>query len=532
MSARTTTSVQYHDGTVLQGIAVKKHVGAAPAKTRQVIVAPTLSSRVDYGAHNNDLPNLLRALNERVFNVEACVDGIKGLVPTPQPHQGVWRSLSYVAKRLATKVINVGWFDPLTCDEFVNQCPANKKALYTRAAKLYVERGWSARDAKIKCFVKFEKINFTKKADPAPRIIQPRTPVYNIALGRFTRCVEEKLYHALAEEWGVMEGEKVVMKGLTVEEVAHQLRLKWNRVRDPVALGLDASRFDQHVSRDALIWEHSIYKKLFGYNPELAALLKMQLNNRGYAFVDGHKIEYKVDGTRASGDMNTSLGNCLIMCELVLEYVRSVGINAQFANNGDDCVLIIERADLAKVANLDTWFLTYGFEMKLESTATTFEHIEFCQMQPVMTCASTDSWVMVRQPVSAFGKDAMSLAVNTELGFRQWSYQVGVGGHALYGDMPIYCELYEAYRRNGIPSNVSSSYVVSDSGFIRLTKVPRIRGNTPVPVTDDVRLSFYSAFGYPPSVQIAMERELRAMDYAGLVRLGNNISVGWGLSTL
>jgi hypothetical protein len=126
----------------------------------------------------------------------------------------------------------------------------------------------------------------------------------------------------------------------------------------------------------------------------------------------------------------------------------------------------------------------------------------------------------------------MSLAVNTELGFRQWSYQVGVGGHALYGDMPIYCELYEAYRRNGIPSNISSSYVVSDSGFIRLTKVPRIRGNTPVPVTDDVRLSFYSAFGYPPSVQIAMERELRAMDYAGLVRLGNNISVGWGLSTL
>lgn len=532
MSARTTKSAQYHGDIVLPGIAVTECVGAAPSKIRQVIVAPTLSSRVDYGAHNNDLPNLLRALNERVFNVEAVVEGKKVLVPTPQPDQGAWRSLKHVSKRLAKRVLNVGWFDPLTCEQFVNQCPANKRALYTRAALWYEERGWSARDARIKAFVKFEKLNFTKKSDPAPRVIQPRTPVYNIALGRFTRRVEDELYHALAEEWGGIGDEKVVMKGLTVEEVAKQLRMKWGRVQDPVALGLDASRFDQHVSKDALVWEHDVYKRIFGWNPELVALLAQQTKNRGYAFVDGHKIEYAVKGTRASGDMNTSLGNCIIMSELILEYTRSIGIKAQFANNGDDCVLIIESADLPKVANLDTWFLKFGFEMKLESTARSFEEIEFCQMQPVLVNAFDDTWVMVRQPTAAFGKDAMSLAVGTELGYRQWSYQVGIGGHALYGDMPIFCELYAAYRRNGVKSNISSSLLVSDSGFMRLSKVPRVRGDHNTSISDDTRVSFYKAFGYPPSVQIAMENELKTMDYSGLVRQDHNVAPGWGLSTL
>lgn len=532
MSARTTKSALYHGNTVLPGIVVTKCVGTPPPKIRQLIVAPTLSGRIDFGAHNNDLPNLLRALNERVFNVESVVDGKKVLVPTPQPDRGAWRSLSHVSKRLARRVTNVGWLDPLTCNEFVNQCPANKRALYTRAAEWYMERGWSARDAMIKAFVKFEKLNFTKKFDPAPRLIQPRTPVYNIALGRFTRRVEEELYKALAEEWGGVDEEKVVMKGLTVEEVAQQLRLKWNRVSDPVALGLDASRFDQHVSKDALLWEHDVYKRIFGWNPELVALLAQQTKNRGRSFLDGHKVEYKVKGTRASGDMNTSLGNCMIMSELILEYVRSLGIKAQFANNGDDCVLIIERRDLPKVSNLGSWFLRYGFEMKLESTARTFEEIEFCQMQPVLVDAASDTWVMVRQPGSAFGKDAMALAVDTERGFRQWSYQVGVGGHALYGDMPIYCELYAAYRRNGIDSNVSANLLVSDSGFMRLAKVPRVRGDHCKPISDDTRVSFYKAFGYPPSVQIAMEEELRKMDYCGIHPLDINIAPGWGLTTL
>jgi hypothetical protein len=500
MEARTTTAQEYHNGSEFRGIAVSAHVGAKPSKLRQVVIAPYLSGRVDYGAHNNNLPNLIRALNERVFNVQ----GPNGLEPTPQPEPGAWRKLDQVAVRLADRIRKFGRCESLTCVEFIDQCPANKRKLYASAAEQYLAQGWGNRDARIKAFVKFEKLNFTVKTDPAPRVIQPRSPVYNIALGRYTRKVEASMYKALAKEWGE-EGE-VVMKGMTVEEVAGNLRQKWLKFSSPVAVGLDASRFDQHISKSALKWEHSIYKRIFDYNPELIALCKAQLANSGFAFVDGHKLTYKADGTRASGDMNTSLGNCIIMCTLAREFLREQGVTAEFANNGDDCLIFMERSDLSKVCDLKAegaerwallsgWFLNYGFKMEVEEPVYEFEHCVFCQSQPVLLDASTDSYVMCRQPASAFGKDAMSLAVETELGFRQWSYQVGVGGSALFGDLPIFGELYKAYKRSGVGSNVGQSLVVSDSGFMRMCAKPRIRGEFRGEISDDTRVSFFKAFG-------------------------------------
>jgi hypothetical protein len=322
------------------------------------------------------------------------------------------------------------------------------------------------------------------------------------------------------------------MKGLTVEEVAAEMRKKWNRFSSPAAVGLDASRFDQHVSVDALKWEHSIYNRIFDYHPELVKLLKVQLANEGYAFVDGHKLTYKVDGTRASGDMNTSLGNCIIMCTLVREYLRSIGVQAELANNGDDCLIFMEKSDLYKLEGLSEWFLRYGFEMEVEEPVFEFEECVFCQMQPVLVNAAKDTWVMCRQPSAAFAKDALSLSVSTELGFRQWSYQVGVGGHALYGDMPIYCELYKVYKDQGVDSNANNSAILADSGFLRLSKTPRVRGDYVGQISDDTRVSFFKAFGYPPSMQIAMEHEIKGMSYNNVHNLTENIALSCGLTTI
>jgi hypothetical protein len=50
---------------------------------------------------------------------------------------------------------------------------------------------------------------------------------------------------------------------------------------------------------------------------ELAELLKWQLQNKGFARTIDGLIKYSVEGCRMSGDMNTALGNCTIMCALV-----------------------------------------------------------------------------------------------------------------------------------------------------------------------------------------------------------------------
>lgn len=547
IAARTTADQQYHvgasvwpvsgDGEPFRGIAVSSHVGAKPAKPRHVVVAPHVSSRVDFGAHNNDLPNGIRGLNERVFNVQRG----DRLIPTPLPEPGVWRSLGEVRKRLVERICEFGTVKHLTGQEFIDQCPANKRNLYAAAGREYDSRGWRGKDALIKFFVKMEKLNFTKKLDPAPRVIQPRSPVYNYAVGRFTRRIEADMYKALAKEWGD-DGDEVVMKGMTVEDVAMAMRKKWNKFTTPVAVGLDASRFDQHVSADALKWEHSIYNGIFN-SSELRQLLKLQLNNKGMGFVDGHKVKYSVDGTRASGDMNTSLGNCIIMCTLVREYVRSIGLDCELVNNGDDCVLFLEKSDLHKICSkqdgvwgsqhLEEWFLKYGFEMEVEEPVFEFEEVVFCQSQPILLDKAEDKWVMCRQPTAAWGKDALSLTESTALGFRQWSYQVGVGGAALFGDLPIFGALYEFYKRNGVDSNVKNSLIVSDSGFMRMSSKPRIRGDYRGEISDDTRVSFYKAFGYIPSMQIAMEKELSKMFYTDdLSHHPVNIAVGCGLTTI
>jgi len=515
MDARTTAI----SNQLSRSIVVRPCVDAPPAKTRSVIVAPHISSRIDFGAHNNDLPNLLRALNERVFNVE----GKDGLVPPPKPRRGWWRSLDHVSHRLSRRV-GIGT-ERLTGQEFIAKCPANKRALYARAEHEYVSRGWSPRDAKIKAFVKFEKLNFTKKLDPAPRVIQPRTPVYNYALGRFTRKIEEDVYRALADEWEE-GGLPVVMKGLTVTGVADVLWAKWNRLKQPYAVSLDAKRFDQHVSYDALKWEHSVYNRIFR-DPELKALLRLQLRNKGYACLDGHKVTYETIGSRASGDMNTSLGNCLIMCTLMREYVREKGITAQFVNNGDDCVFMIEKTQYHLLDDLKEWFLEAGFSMTVDAETEVFEEIEFCQTQPVKT---PSGWVMVRQPETALAKDALCLGASTELAFRQWCYQVGVGGYALYGDMPIFSALYKFYQRVGVKSHVGSSFLLSDSWFMRLTKTPRIRDGDSVSVSDCTRLSFYKAFGVPPSSQVRIEQYLEAGTLDGIRNMNCNVSPAVGVA--
>jgi hypothetical protein len=107
-----------------------------------------------------------------------------------------------------------------------------------------------------------------------------------------------------------------------------------------------------------------------------------------------------------------------------------------------------------------------------------------------------------------------------------------VGGHALCGDMPIYSAYYEAYRRNGLDSNLGNKYCVSDSGFLRLSKIPRVRLGDSVEVTQACRVSFYKAFGYPPSMQIAMEKELATFVVGDCSTSTVNPAVAMGLTTI
>jgi hypothetical protein len=311
--------------------------------------------------------------------------------------------------------------------------------------------------------------------------------------------LEKPLFAAIDK----MFGHKTLFKGLNALDSASVMKEKWDHFRNPVAVGLDASRFDQHVSYEALLWEHSIYLQCFKqtkHKRRLQRLLNHQLVNSCYGSTPDGKLRYSVLGTRMSGDMNTSMGNCLLMCCMVKAYLDHIGVEARLANNGDDCVLIFEKHDLKKVMGpLPEWFTGMGFTMVAEEPVYEFEEIEFCQTKPVF---DGEIYIMCRNPHNAIVKDSVMMhSWDSPKYFKAWLDAVGTGGLATTGGLPIFQEFYNAYRKSGRKGKVQRSTL---SWFVRQQKegVTRTYGT----VTPMARASFYWAFGITPDEQLAAER--------------------------
>lgn len=478
-------------------IPVRVEPRAGLDKVRRVYRICGFGGTLIWGIHNNSLVNLLRGLKERVFRVEAVVDGVKRLIPPPRPIVGAYdRMAGFIAglKRHLPKAV------PIDREKFPEYYRGRRKGLYAKAAESLQRTPVSRGDARVKTFVKAEKINLTAKPDPAPRVIQPRDPRYNVEVGRFLRPIEKLVYRAIAKMWGGLTVLKVNSK-----EQASALWDMWCSFKRPVAVGLDAKRFDQHVSVDALRWEHALYVSCFrgADKTELARLLEWQLHNRGVGYTARGKVTYETEGCRMSGDINTSLGNCLIMCGLVYTYCQERGIKARLANNGDDCVVIMEQEDLGRFSDgLAQWFLDFGFQMEVEAAVDVFEQIEFCQTHPVHT---PDGPVMIRSLDVAVSKDLVNLH-DLGIGFASFAGALGEAGLSLNSGIPVFQEFYQQLKVVGKPSGLAGAPEMR-GGLYYLTKGMEGSYTTIAPGT---RVSFALAFGILPDEQVALEHWLRA----------------------
>jgi len=446
-----------------------------------------LGTGVDYGVHADNLKNLMRGITERVLYVRRG----EGLSRPPRPLVGVFRRLDSIRNRLvsrATPTPVVAW------DDYPSLYSGRKRRIYQNAVDSLKTRGLTVQDSYVSTFIKAEKVNFSAKGDPAPRVIQPRSPRYNVAVGRYLKLFEKSLCRSFRRVFGY----PVVLKGMNVDEVGSALRDNWEAMDHPVAVGLDASKFDQHVSQDALSWEHSVYNSVFRSN-ELRGLLRWQLVNRGIARTQGKRVDYRVEGRRCSGDINTGMGNCLIMSSITIAYCEHSGIKHRLANNGDDCVLFVEKQDLSRLAGLDAWFLDFGFTLTREAPCYRFEEIEFCQFHPLRVGTG---WRMVRDPRKAMSKDCVSLVSwNTELDFRYWASAVGTCGLALTTGVPVWEAWYGVLARVGKVSSAGVSERVNECGAWHWS-----RGVKSCVITDEARASFYFAFGITPDEQVALEQ--------------------------
>lgn len=465
--------------------------------TRMLYRYPSLAPDDNYFTFNNNLGNGLAAVMERVFYHQVADHFELPFEPTAlYVHHALRPAFTALRSMIHPTT-------PMSLSGYAERYYRGRRlTIYRRAVDSFSVQGLSRRDAYLSSFLKAAKEPIKSTASP-PRLIQPRKPRYNVAVGRYIRPIEPILFRLIQR---LFKSGPVVMKGMNVDEVGEAMSQAWNRVSNPVAIGLDASRFDQHCSEHVLRWEHCIYRLFYPAVchdglPTLAELLSWQVDNKGFMhFADG-KLRYRRIGCRCSGDMNTSCGNCLLMCAAVYSFMCWLGIPTSeysLCNNGDDCVLILSRKWLSLVRlTLPSWFDQLGFVMKVEPPVFDLERVGFCQMHPVRVGSS---YRMVRD-LSAFGKDCVTFKDLRDP--RVWDGilgAIGLCGLALTSGVPMYQAFYECMSRSS--SSIITDPILDDSG---MQVWARGMSAHHMPVSEPTRYSFWLAFGVLPDTQVALE---------------------------
>lgn len=320
------------------------------------------------------------------------------LKPVLTPDAAGVRDLRLVSRRMGRRLR--GMVHKMDLSDVVEVYRGTHKyAKYKAAYETICSEGLSAvsrRDADVEAFIKAEKFLGAPKD---PRVIQGRKPVYNLELTSYLRPIEKALY-GLKNVPGLTRctsGTPLVVKALNLRQRAQVLRDKMSALDDPVVLGLDGARWDLHVDERVLEVEHGGYLAAH-HDARLRRLLSWQLVNKCRTM---RGMRYKVRGRRMSGDPNTALGNCWLMLCVVIASMRRLRISKyEIMDDGDDCLVIVERRHLSRVVKAFNSGLThpFGFEMKVEGVWDTYHEVLHCQGRPTLT---NFGWTMARNPRKA-----------------------------------------------------------------------------------------------------------------------------------
>jgi hypothetical protein len=387
-----------------------------------------------------------------------------------------------------------------------------KRLLYQRAVQSLTIRPLTKKDAYLKCFVKAERINPGAKVNPDPRMIQYRGARYAMALAQFLKPIEHDVYELDCFCAGVPKTRSIA-KGLNANDRAKLLVLKMSHFRDPLVVTIDASRFDKHVSQMLLRVEHAVYL-CCNNSPLFIWLLGLQLVN--VVFGAEGQFQYITNGRRMSGDMNTALGNCLIMLIMLMVAVQIIGLDKfDTLDDGDDCLLMVERSDRDKLAQLVPIFLRFGMQLKIEGWGCIPEGVVFCQSRALQF--DTDRWKMVRDPWKI-----MSCALT---GARHWEnlrYRkkaiaaIGLCELVLNLGVPVLQAYACALLRNA--GETPDLEYASDGRRVVVEKQARAIG-VPLhklraqPITNVARNSFAIGWGIDEPTQVEMERFLDTWEF-------------------
>ncbi len=385
-----------------------------------------------------------------------------------------------------------------------------KRLKYEQATDEYLAGCSKLSDSHLTGMVKWEK-NRPKpsKPNPDPRMVHFPNPRYMIQLARLLRPIEIMIY-IMRGDGKLFPSSKPIIKGLNSWDQAQAIYGKWLKFEDPVCLGIDCSRYDKHIKVEHLRMERYLYS-CANSDPELYRLITAQFKSVAKT---RNGLKYKIKGKRASGHYNTGVGNSILMLLFIVSSLHRSEIRYELGVNGDDAFVITNRGDMNRVKELlSFWFIKFGMTLAVESEATCFEQIEFCQSRPV--CIG-GRWRLIRDPFKV-----MSCATSNAK-YHEDNYKlrtkllaaVGQAELALCDGVPVLQEYALALIRNSHGA-IPLEFNEADNIWHRVRREVGVdlASVQARPIDDDTRDSFNRAFGISPSQQASMERYLRNWDF-------------------
>lgn len=413
----------------------------------------------------------------------------------PQPEEAALRRLRVIAKRMALYLGKN--HEQVAPEEWTKKYSGYKAARYQRAIREWDVSGVNRKHSYINAFVKGEKITDPRKD---PRMIQARNPVYNVALGNYLKAIEHQLYNVSGT--GPLKKYfpkgRLIAKGLNMVQRGALLSKRWNELKKPVALELDCSRFDAHCSTKLLQIEHKVYLNCFRNDKYLRQLLGWQLTNK--CFTEGG-VRYLCEGRRMSGDMNTALGNCVIMLILLADAFQQCGVPPscfRIIDDGDDCVVLVEQDHVQQVREkFQSLFASYGHELKIDSVTSDFYKVTLCGSRVIRVGGRRKC---ILNPARTIGKSRLILGLKNVESTR-YVATVGQCLLALHAGVPILQAHALAMRR----AHRKVLKLLPGSFVYRLAKDQEWTEQRPEPVSEEARFDFESAFGISVEDQLRVE---------------------------
>lgn len=470
-----------------------------PKNVKCVSLLQGLSSPHDYYIHNSNLTNLLKGIYERAF----FVSNHGKFVDPPKPVEGIFQRLRQYIPHIHSDIPRTL---PIPLHEVPGLYEHRRRKVYESKVESLAASPINERDGTVSTFSKVEKVKNKAKKEAVPRIIQPVSGRLNAVASRFAHVVEMRIFESIGRLWGG----RTIVKGMNGAQVGELALEMWNEFDQACCVGLDASRFDQHVSSELIEVCRDIATGCFALErdrKECAKTFDYIRTIHGKCYVDGFKVEYRNNRGLASGVRWTSFVGCVSASLMVKSFIDHVGVKARLLNNGDDCLLFLDRRDLPKLDGFYEWMLEYGFNFVLESPVYELEHAVFCQSKFINV---GERVTMVRDPATAISKDSISISpFNSDGHMKAWLHSVGTGGLALNSGVPVMQSFYNCYIRNGRYSAKIERDPTLETGtrFLTIGMEAVTRE-----VSETARYSFFIATGLTPCVQMELEHYYDTLD--------------------